>query len=70
MMLYSQILIQLQPFLKDVGDTKIDEHSRESYHTEFQELEEKFARQFYFQQYRFQHFFLPYAAKLAVFQEI
>ena len=43
----AQVFVPLQPFLADVGHTKVDEYARKAHHAEFQELQQEFAGQFY-----------------------
>ncbi len=46
----AQVFVPLQPFLADVGHTEVDDHPREAYHSEFQELQQKFPGEFYVKQ--------------------
>ena len=52
----AQVFVPLQPFLAGVCNAEVDEHTRQAHDTEFQEFQQKFAGQFYFEEWGIHRF--------------
>ena len=48
----AQVFVPFEPFLADVGNTKVDENTRKAYRSELQEFQEEGTAEFYVQQSR------------------